>query len=103
MAGPSVEPFTPNSSTAQIAATTSTGSVALGGSGPQIEVTNEGPNTAFVAFGGSGVTAAAATGYPVLAGQSKAVSSGKKTSVTHAAAITASGTATVYFTMGDGQ
>lgn len=98
------EPFTPTGATVNIAATGSTGSVALGTpsgqGGMAVRVHNAGAATVFIAFGTSAVTAATASGIPIPAGAVETFSAGP--SVTHAAAITASGTATVYFTPGQG-
>lgn len=98
------DPFTPMpAGTAQISATGTTASAALAAVSNIVEITNDGPDIAFVELGGSTVTAAAATGYPVAPGQSKIVSN-RLAKATHVAAICASGkTATVYFTAGDGE
>lgn len=95
------KPFTPfTAGTKQISATGTTGNVALAMDSTYLEVSNDGPDTVFVELGGSTVTAAANTGYPVLPGQSKLI---MRSSATYAAAICASGkTATVYFSAGDG-
>lgn len=103
MATPS--PFSANSATVNIAATTSTGNVALGGSGYghggiSVRIYNAGPATVFIEFGTSAVTAATATSIPVPAGAIETQVVGP--AITHVAAITASGTATVYFTPGQG-
>lgn len=89
--------------TKQIAATAASANVALAkGTERNIEISNEGPDTVFVEFGGSSIAAAAATGYPVLPGQSKVIRNIGQ--ATYAAAICAAGkTATVYFTCGDGE
>jgi hypothetical protein len=92
-------PFTPGA-TVSVAATTSTGNVALTGNGEQLEVQNTGAVTVFVNLGTSAVTAAV-TDYPVLAGQSKLITRNPD-GHTYLAAITASGTATVYVTIGRG-
>lgn len=96
--------FTPlPQGTKNIAATGTTANVALAAASKTIEITNEGPDTVFVEFGDSTVTAAAATGYPVAAGQSKVVGN-SLAKATHAAAICDSGkTAKVFFSCGDGQ
>lgn len=85
-----------------ISASTSSGSATLTTRGvPQYEVYNDGPDTAFVFFGIAGETIVAATNYPIPAYQSRLVS--VDTLATTAYAITASGTATVYFVPGAGE
>lgn len=66
----------------------------------QLELQNPGTSTIFVRPGLSTVTAAVASGYPVLQGQSKVITVGN--SVTHIACITASATVTLYVTPGWG-
>jgi hypothetical protein len=103
--------FTPGGAagnTVALAATASTGSVALptlDPAYPEIEITNDGPSEVFVVLGGSAVTATVPTstagGYPILAGQSKIV---RRNGATHIAAICNSGeTAAVYATAGQGE
>ena len=87
--------------TVNVAATTSTGNVQINANGATIRVKNiDVNNVAFINFGDSTVTAAVATGIPIgpgdIAGFTRAAG------WTHAAAITGTGTATVYFTAGDG-
>lgn len=95
--------FSPIGNTVNVAATTSTGSVALTSAGTigdaTVRVYNAGTVEAFVNFGASGVTAVATTSIPIAPGGTFAFSKGGNT---HAAAITASGSATVYFTTGRG-
>lgn len=95
-----VAPFVP-SGTASVAVTVASGSVALAGAGNSVELQNDGTVTVFVKLGGSAVTAAV-TDYPILAGASKIIGRdpGQQTYV---AAITASGTATLYATAGEGK
>jgi hypothetical protein len=96
-------PFTPLGATVNIAANTSTGNVALTTmndlGGKDVRVYNAGAATVFVNFGISTVTAAT-TDMPVPAGAIEVITVGP--AVTHAAAITSAGTATVYFTSGRG-
>ena len=66
----------------------------------QVELQNAGTVAVFVEFGDSNIAAAVATGYPVLAGQSKLVTVSSAT--THIACIATSGTQTVYVTIGKG-
>jgi hypothetical protein len=65
----------------------------------QVRVYNAGSVTAFILFGTSGVTATTGN-MPVPAGAVEVLSVPEGT--THVATITASGTATVYFTAGEG-
>jgi hypothetical protein len=66
----------------------------------QIRMFNEGPNTARIRFGGADATAVA-TNYPLPAGAVEVITLDASL-VTHVAAITATGTAAVSFTTGDG-
>jgi hypothetical protein len=66
----------------------------------QLEVQNVSTVTIFVEPGDVTVTAAVATGYPVLAGQSKLIT--VTSNVTHVACIAASGSNTLYVTVGRG-
>lgn len=97
----SLGPFTP-AGTVNVAATTTTASVALPlVSRDQVMVTNDaGGSLAFVAFGDSTVTASAATSTPVLPGAAYVFTINPQQ--THMAAITGTGTATVYATAGQG-
>jgi hypothetical protein len=96
------EAFKPaNFTAASISATTSTGSVALNRGGlmnSACRVYNAGSATVFLNFGVSDVTAAT-TNYPLPAGAIEVLDIG---AATYAAAITSSGTATVYFICGLG-
>lgn len=98
--------FRPISSTVNIAAGTTTGNVAITSSGTpspatsEVRFYNSGTVPVFVNFGGSGVTATLAAGMPIAPGATEAF--GMEASQTHVAAITASGTATLYITTGDG-
>lgn len=95
--------------TANIAATTTSANVALPipsngvGERPQVRIYNSSSSVAFIAFGDSSVTAAAATGIPV---HSNATDIPEKFTVpfgaTHVACILATGSGTVYFTSGFG-
>jgi hypothetical protein len=103
-AGPSVAPFAPNSAaTVTVAVTTTSGStrVALVGGGPHLLIQSAGTVTAFCEFGTSTVTAATATGLPVQSGVVFTIT--KPGGATHVACITASSTATIYVTSGDGE
>ena len=103
MAGPSTAPFRPNAAaTVTVAATTTSGSttVALVGAGTDLLITNAGTGTAFFEQGTSTQTAATATGLPLLPGEVLTI--GRHVGSTHVVAITATGTATVYVTTGEG-
>lgn len=86
--------------TVNIAAGTTTASVAVntGKTSKHIRVVNTGSVTVFVEFGESGVTASLATSIPILAGSAEIFGCPDE----YVAAITASGTGTVYFTPGEG-
>ena len=98
-----MEAFSPVGVTVSLAVTSATGRVALtapaGSGGFDVRLYNAGSSTVFVRFGGS--TVDSTTAYlPLPAGQTEVVSAGP--GVTHVAAITASGTATLYATTGRG-
>lgn len=93
--------------TASISATTSSANVAIGKPPTgafQIRVHNAGSSTAFIAKGTSSSVTAATTGLPVPSGAIEVLTlnNTEKSPITHMAAITATGTATVYFTTGAG-
>jgi hypothetical protein len=86
--------------TASLAVTTSTGRVALAADASTVRLYNAGTATAFVKFGDVTVTAAT-TNMPIPAGAIEAFR--PPGASTHIAAITSSGTATLYVTSGEGQ
>lgn len=90
--------FTPGA-TASISVTTSSARVALPAGGGQLAVLNNGGGVVFIKFGDSTVTAAV-TDIPVEIGVARGFT--PPGTATHVAAIIASGTATVYFTAGEG-
>lgn len=93
-------PFSPGP-TVSLATTTATGRVALG-TGPKNQVmisTLPGDGVAFINFGSSTVNAAV-TNTPILPGAVYVFTIPPGT--THVAAITGSGTATLYATLGQG-
>jgi hypothetical protein len=96
--------FSPIGATVNIAATTSTGSVALTSFDSlhetQVRIANAGTVPVFIAFGTSTVTTTAAAGMPIMPGTAEVISVNPRH--THVAAITGSSTATVYFTTGSG-
>ena len=91
--------FTPGA-TAKVAATTTTGRVALSITGAQtVAVVNDGTTVAFIKFGDSTVTATTSD-TPILGGSSRGFT--PPPTATHMAAIMASGTANIYVTVGAG-
>lgn len=98
-----IDVFQNNGATVNLAATSSTGNVALTGvgNGGTVRVLNNGSEAVFINFGtSSAVTATLAAGIPIPPGIPEAfcVPAG----ITHVAGITASGAATIYFTTGQG-
>lgn len=99
--------FTPLSPTANLSVSTSSSRVAKtalptnsGGATHELRLVNTGSVVVFVEFGDSAVTAAVATGMPILPGTVESFQ--LNAAQTHIAAITASGTATLYATTGLG-
>jgi hypothetical protein len=98
--------------TSTLACTTTSGSanVVLGTVGDTLLLRNEGPSTAFLAFGNSGVTATAGGvinassdgSFPLLAGEISTVRVDSAGSGLNVAGITAAGTATVRISRGSG-
>lgn len=98
--------------TSTLACTTTSGStnVILGTAGDSMLIQNEGPSTAFLAFGNSGVTVAAGGvanaandgGFPVLAGAIVMLRVNDRGNGLNVAGITASGTATIRISVGSG-
>lgn len=66
----------------------------------QLEVTNAGTGVIFLETGSSLVASVVASGYPILAGQTKIITVGPR--VTHIACISGSGTHTLYVSVGQG-
>ncbi|ODT85696.1 hypothetical protein [Phenylobacterium sp. SCN 70-31] len=102
-----MKPFTPaDDATASIAATTLTANAAIKQQptgAHQIRLYNAGASTVFWALGPSGVTAAL-TDIPLPAGAIEVITlaNGVANPATHVAAITASGSATLYVSTGLG-
>ena len=98
-----MQAFSPVGATVTRAVTTTTANVALttpaGSGGFDVRLYNLGPSLVFFRFGGSDVEATTAF-TPLPAGQTEVFSAGP--GVTHVAAITATGTATLYATTGRG-
>lgn len=92
--------FTP-AATVNVAASTTSARQTLSGAGGSLRIHNAGTTLAFVATGDSTIEAAAASSTPVPAGAVEII--GIPPGHTHAAAILASGTGTVYFTRGEGE
>lgn len=97
-------PFSPYFPTVAISATTSSGSATIANfpsfnNSGTILVSNTGSVWVFVAWGSSAPTASATNGVPIPPNGQRIFS---VANVTHVAAITASSTATVYFTPGNG-
>lgn len=101
-----VTPLTPiTAGTTTISCTSSSAATALTAINSnlpklQLELQNAGSVPIFVDVGTSAITAAVASGYPILAGQSKVISISPRT--THIACIVAVTTTTLYVTVGLG-
>lgn len=101
-------PFRPIlNGTVNIGASTSSAASMLAGaprSGPfQVRVVSTGTTPFFLKFGAAGVSATSGDlPFPAPCDEVMTVSNRDDTPITHAAAITSTGTATVYLTMGDG-
>jgi len=95
----STQPFRP-AGTVSVAASTSSANVALTGGGTTVLVYNSSAATAFFVLGAASSLSASPTNTPVPAGARMLVEAGPF--VTYAAAVLASGTGSVYFTIGDG-
>lgn len=99
----SIDVFQNNGSTVNLSAGTTTGNVALTGvgNGGTVRVLNTGTVTVFINFGtSSAVTATLAAGIPIPPNTPEAFAVGP--TITHMAAITASSTASIYATTGQG-
>ncbi len=102
MIGPS-RPFRAQpAKTATLSVTTATGSVALLGQATEYRIFNAGAAIAFIEFGSSTITAAVATGIPIPSGAVEIYRPPIGVAAPYLAGITASGTATVYATPGEG-
>jgi len=99
MAIGSIQPFRP-AGTASLSAGTGSASVALGGGGESVVVTNTAGALAYVRFGADPSVAATAADMPVLPGTRVMLAANPL--ITHAAAILVSGSGGVLFTRGDG-
>lgn len=99
----SVKAFTPyTASTVNIAATTTTGRVALPAESTNDEnvlVVNPSTNLAFVELGDATVNAVITTSLPILPGTGIVIA---RKNASHMAGIMAAGTATLYATLGSG-
>lgn len=101
-----LNPFTPGETVTR-STSTSTANIALGKPLPAAGASRvvrvalpAGSDIVFIAFGGAAVTAAAASGVPILPGTTELFEIGA--SVTHIAAIAAANTPTIYATTGFG-
>ena len=99
MATGSTQPFRP-AGTASLMASTTSATVALVGGGGAVLIYNASAATAFVLLGAATGLTAAVIDTPVPAGGRMLLDGGPFVSC--AAAVLASGTGTVYFTVGDG-
>lgn len=91
--------FMPNGQdTATIAATIASARVALDPYSNAVRIINKGAEDAFIQFGDENVTATTAK-MPITSGATETFTKG---SATHMAAVTASGTAILYVTSGEG-
>ncbi|MDE8344818.1 MAG: hypothetical protein POH28_01395 [Acidocella sp.] len=93
------QPFRP-AGTASAAASTSVATIGLVGGGGAVLVYNASNATAFFRLGGATALTATGADTPVPAGGRILVGGGPF--VSHAAVVLASGSGTVYFTLGDG-
>lgn len=94
--------FRPSGSTVTLSATTTTSGAAIGGASPSTTIRLVSPPTntlVFVEFGGPSVTSTTAK-MPILPGSIEIFL--VSDDLTHIAGITASGSATIYVTPGEG-
>lgn len=94
-----IRTFSPGSATVKIAAGAASASVAVNPNASVIRVVNTASAPVFLEFGGSAVTASAASSMPILAGASETFTKGARDYV---AAICPAGTGDVFFTAGEG-
>jgi hypothetical protein len=99
MATGSTQPFRP-AGTVTLAASTTSANKALAGGGSAVLVYNAASATAFFRLGAAATLAASTSDTPIPPGQMMLVDGGPF--VTYAAAILASGSGNVYFTLGYG-
>ncbi|HVB68267.1 MAG TPA: hypothetical protein VNE67_10485 [Acetobacteraceae bacterium] len=99
MAIGSTQPFRP-AGTVSLAAGTGSASVALAGGGETVVVTNTTAALAFVRFGADPSVTASPADMPVLPGARVMLAANSL--ITYAAAVLASGSGSVLFTVGDG-
>lgn len=96
--------FSPTGATVNVAVSTTSARVARTTlnqpDGAIVRLANTGTETCFVSFGDDTVTATAAAGIPILGGTVEAFSVSQRQ--THVAAITGTGTTTLYVTTGKG-
>ena len=95
------EPFNLGPSMVKLSATTTSSSIALPQTGQTVLIKNEGTVTVFIATGVDSATAVLDVSMPVLSGCVEAFTMPSRHN--YIAAITRSGTATVYVIRSDGQ
>lgn len=93
------QPFRP-AGTVSLSAGTASSAVALSGGGESVVVTNAAQAVAFVTFGPTAAVTATTAGMPVLPGGRVLLAAHAHTRF--AAAVLASGSGSLYFTLGDG-
>lgn len=93
------KPFSPGTATVNIAAGTTSARVQLSANAHGVRVYNSGSTPAFIEFGDSSVAATAGGSMPVAPGDTRIFGKG---AAAYVAAIVSTGTATVYFTAGEG-
>lgn len=99
MAIGSTQPFSP-AGTASLVATTSSSGLTLAGAGDTVLVTNASASVALIRFGADASVSAGPGDTPVL--PNSRVLLGVNGLITHAAAVLASGSGPVFFTLGGG-
>lgn len=95
----SISPFRPSGTSILSAGTAST-SVALAGGGESVVVTNTSTSLVFVRFGADPTVAATTGDMPVLPGSRVLLA--VNSLISYAAGVCQTGSATVYFSRGDG-
>lgn len=94
-----IKTFMPSALTVNVAATTASAIIPLDPLGNTVRVVNAGASMAFIHFTKDPAYVATTGNMPIAAGATETFTKG---AASYVAAITASGTATVYFTVGEG-
>lgn len=94
-----IKTFMPSALTVKIAATTASNSIALDTLGNTVRVVNAGASLAFIHFSKDPAYAATNGNMPIAAGATETFTKG---AASYVAAIAASGTTDIYFTVGEG-